>query len=86
MNGTLGRLKEWQQRQAAAAYRTRNQRIYIFAWLMIASAVRIAFFRYESFWPNISSTLIALFIANYIGSKTYAAFKRFVHKIQTIRN
>ncbi len=86
MNRTLGRLKEWQQRQAAAAYRTRNQRIYIFAWLMIASAVRIAFFRYESFWPNISSTLTALFIGDYIGSKTYPAFKRFVHKIQTIRN
>jgi hypothetical protein len=86
MNSTLSRLKAWQQRQAIAAYRTRNQRRYIFAWLMAASAVRITFFRYETFWPNTSSTIIALLIGDFIGSRTFDLFARFVQNIRGVRS
>jgi hypothetical protein len=86
MNLNSGTFKEWWRRQLQPTPRSGKLLGYIFAWLMVTSAIRIAFFRYESFWPTISSTLIALFIGDYIGSKTYPSFKRFVHKIQTSRN
>jgi hypothetical protein len=86
MNSTIRRLKAWQQRQAAAAYRTRNQHIYIFAWLMITSAVRIAFFKYEDDWIDLVAILAWLFIGDFIGSKTYPLFRRFVLRFRRSRN
>ncbi len=86
MDLSLERLKEWKERQAMAAYRTRKERTYIFSWMMIASAVRIAFFRYETFWPSILSTIIALLIGDFIGSRTYERFVRLVRRIQRSQN
>jgi hypothetical protein len=86
MNSTLSRLKAWQQRQAKAAYRTRNQRIYIFAWLMITGAIRSAFFEYEDFWIDLVAILAWLFVGDFIGSKTYPLFRRFALRFRSPRN
>jgi hypothetical protein len=86
MNPTISRLKAWQQRQATAAYRTRSQRIYIFAWLMITGAIRIAFFRYEDFWIDLGAIMVWLFIGDFIGSNTYPSFRRFALRIRSYRN
>lgn len=86
MNLTGGRFKDWWRRQSQPTPRSGKLLGYIFAWLMVASAIRIAFFRYETFWPSISSTVIALIIGDFIGTRTFEPFRKFLNKLRSAQN
>ena len=83
MNLIGGRFKDWWRRQLQPTPRSGKLLGYIFAWLMVTGAIRIAFFRYENFWINLVSILLWLMIGDFIGSRTFERFEMFVRKFRS---